>query len=120
MRTITRKLCWALVLCLALAAGRGNCRAQDLAPRAYLITPIHSNAVTISYSFLDGDLLFDGTVPITDATARANLAIFNFSRSLSFFGRTASFTASLPYGVGNFRGTVADAETMRIVPGSCQ
>ena len=111
MRTTIEKLCAAIFLCLAFGANLHVCNAQDLAPRAYLITPMHSNAVTISYSFLDGDLLFDGTVPITDATARANLSIFNFTRSLGLFGRTASFTASLPYGVGNFRGTVADAET---------
>jgi hypothetical protein len=87
------------------------CRAQDLAPRAYLITPVHSNAVTLTYSFFDGNLLFEGTAPITGATARAHVAIFNYSRSLNLFGRTANFTASLPYGVGNFRGIVADAET---------
>ena len=88
------------------------CCAQDLAPRAYVITPIHSNAVTLTYSFFDGTLLFEGTVPITGASARAHVAIFNYSRSLSFFGRTANFTASLPYGVGNFRGTVVGAETL--------
>lgn len=87
------------------------CRAQDLAPRAYVITPVHSNAVTLTYSFFDGNLFFEGTAPITGATARAHVAILNYSRSLNFFGRTANFTASLPYGVGNFRGIVADAET---------
>lgn len=44
--------------------------AQDLAPRAYLITPTRSNAVTLSYGFYSGNLDF-GNVPITDATARA-------------------------------------------------
>ena len=86
--------------------------AQDLAPRAYVITPIHTNAVTLTYSFFDGSLLFEGTVPITGATARAHVAIFNYAHSLKFFGRTANFTASLPYGVGNFRGTVVGAETL--------
>ncbi len=88
------------------------CHAQDLAPRAYVITPIHSNAVTLTYSFFDGSLFFEGTVPITSATARAQVAIFSYSHSLRLFGRSANFTASLPYGVGNFRGTVAGAETL--------
>lgn len=88
------------------------CHAQDLAPRAYLITPVHSNAVTLTYSFFDGNLLFEGTVPITGATARAHVAILNYFHSLRLFGRTANFTASLPYGVGNFRGTVVGAETL--------
>ena len=88
------------------------CSGQDLAPRAYLITPIHSNAVTLTYSFFDGNLLFEGTVPITGATARTHVAILNYSRSLNFFRRTANFTASLPYGVGNFQGTVVGSETL--------
>jgi hypothetical protein len=88
------------------------CHAQDLAPRAYVITPIHSNAVTLTYSLFDGSLLFEGTVPISGATARAHVAIFNYAHSLGLFGRTANLTASLPYGVGNFRGTVVGAETL--------
>src|SRR5215471_19728886 len=98
----------ALFFCVYLAPGVSH--AQDLAPRAYLITPIHSNAVTLTYSFFDGTLLFEGTLPLSGATARAHVTIFNYTRSLGFFGRTANFSASLPYGVGNFRGTVADAE----------
>jgi len=68
--------------------------------------------VNLTYSYLDGSIIFDGTVPITEATARVNISILSFSHSMNFFGRTANFTASLPYGVGNFRGTVANAETL--------
>jgi hypothetical protein len=93
------------VLCALL-----KIHAQDLAPRAYLITPTHSNAVTLSYAFFSGNLLFAGAVPITGATARVSVAAFNYSHSMSFFGRTASLLAVLPYGVGNFHGTVAQAE----------
>jgi len=87
-------------------------RTQDLAPRAYLITPIHSNAVTLTCSFFDGNITFDGTVPITGATARLDVSVFNYSHSLSFFGRSANALVSLPYGVGNFRGTVLGAEKL--------
>ena len=84
--------------------------AQDLAPRAYIITPIHTNAVTLAYSFSTGNLILDGSSPITDATAKLNTPVLSLFHTLSFFGRSANLTASLPYGVGNFRGTVADAE----------
>ena len=84
--------------------------AQDLAPRAYIITPIHSNAVTLAYYFSTGNLILDGSAPITDATAKLNTPVLSLFHTLSFFGRSANFTASLPYGVGNFRGTVAGAE----------
>jgi hypothetical protein len=86
-------------------------RAQDLTPRAYLITPVRSNAVTLSNVFNDGNLLFDGTVPITDATGRLNVAVVSVYHSLAVFGRSANLTASLPYGVGNFEGTAFGTET---------
>jgi len=107
MTSVKRLLAYfvcVLSLCDATAV-----RAQDLAPRAYLIVPIGSNATTLSYSHLQGDLQFDGAVPITDATARASLSMFSYYRSLNLFGRTASVTFGLPYGVGDFRGTVVDA-----------
>jgi hypothetical protein len=75
-----------------------------------VITPIHSNAVTLSYSFYDGSILFEGTTPITGATARVHVSVFSFFHSLSFFGRSANITAALPYGIGNFHGTVTGAE----------
>ena len=85
--------------------------AQDLAPRAYIITPIHSNALTLSSSFNTGNLILDGQIPISDAKAKVDVSIFNCSHSLRLFGRTASFLASVPYGVGNFSGTVMGNQT---------
>jgi hypothetical protein len=59
--------------------------AQDLTPRAYIITPVHSNAIILSYSFYSGGILLNGALPITDS--------------------------SLPYGVGHFQGKLNTAET---------
>lgn len=81
--------------------------AQDLAPRAYTISPIHSNAVTLTYSYYSGNLQFNGTVPITGAKAKVNVPVFSYTHSMRVLGRTANFSASLPYGVGNFTGQVA-------------
>jgi hypothetical protein len=85
-------------------------RAQDLSPRAYVVTPIHSNALILTWSFYDGSILFDGTAPITSATGTYHVAIFTYYHSFSFFGRSANITGSLPYAVGNFQGTVLGAE----------
>jgi len=95
-----------LFFCLYIIAG--SCRAQDLAPRAYIITPIHSNAVTLTYSFLDGSIEFAGNVPITGSTATVNLSTISIYHSFKFFGRSANFTAFLPYGVGDFTGNVGE------------
>jgi hypothetical protein len=85
-------------------------RAQDLTPRAYVVTPVRANAITLSDIYSDGHLLFEGTVPITGATGRLNMTTLSVYRSLSFFGRSANVAATLPYGVGTFKGTALGAE----------
>jgi hypothetical protein len=75
--------------------------AQDLAPRAYVITPIQSNAITLTWAFYHGGLNFTGTVPLT-TTGAYNVPIFSYYHSLGFFGRSANIIVSLPYGVGTF------------------
>lgn len=99
-----------LRLFLFAAFATGIMKAQDLAPRAYIITPVHTNAVNLTYTFSTGNLIFDGSAPITDASAKISVPIFSLFHTLDFFGRSANFTVSLPYGVGNFRGTVTGAE----------
>jgi hypothetical protein len=110
MRFLVARL-WVVPFCVVYL-GAGLSRGQDLAPRAYLITPIHSNAAIFTYSFFAGNVEFEGTVPITGATARASVPIFSWYHAFDVFGRSANFTASVPYGVGNFRGTVVEAELM--------
>ena len=100
-----------IILLLCLVCARGS-SAQDLAPRAYVITPLHSNAVILTYSLFDGSLIFDGEAPITGASARINVSIFSAYHSFNLFGRTANFLVSFPYGNGNFHGTVVGAETL--------
>lgn len=99
----------AALSCLFLLAA-GICRAQDLSPRAYLITPTATNSVLVTYSFQDGNIDTGGAVPITGANATLNIPLLTYYRSFNFFGRSANFNGSLAYGVGNFHGTVADAE----------
>jgi hypothetical protein len=94
----------------ALAGLRLVASAQDLAPRAYVISPIHSNAVVVSYAYFNGNLDFGG-LPITDAKATANVPSMSIFHSMNFFGRTANFNASLPYGVADFSGEILNNET---------
>ena len=92
-----------------LAVGiAGPLFAQDLAPRAYLITPKDSNAIILTWSYYNGGLNFNGAIPISGATGTFSIPIFSYYRSFSFFGRSANITASLPYGVGTFEGEVLE------------
>ena len=105
---ISGLLCRQALVCVTIFAGSvpRSCRAQDLAPRAYFITPLRSNAITVSESFFDGSIDYNGVIPINDATGTYNIPLLSYYHSFDFFGRSANVVASLPYGVGNFRGTV--------------
>jgi hypothetical protein len=95
---------FTLTLCLLQIVS-----AQDLAPRAYIITPLHSNAVTLIYSYYDGSINFNGALPVSDAKGRYNVPVFSLYHSFSLFGRSANVVAALPYAIGTFQGTVAGA-----------
>ena len=84
--------------------------AQDLAPRAYIITPVHWNAITLSDAFNDGNILLEGAAPVTGSSGKGHVPALSLYHAFSVFGRSASVVASLPYGVMNFHGTVAGAE----------
>ena len=98
----------ASLLCLTILAGMfvHSCWAQDFAPRAYLITPLHSNAINLTYSFYDGALQFHGVVPIKGATGRFSVPIVGCYHSFGLLGRSANIAAVLPYGIGTFQGSV--------------
>lgn len=97
---------WALLLALTAS----SLRAQDLAPRAYVITPLGSNALTLSYTYNTGELLFEGTVPIEDATGRLSVPSLAYYRSFGLIGRSANVLAAVPYGVGTFEGRVLEQQ----------
>src|SRR5215470_12383314 len=103
------KACAASLL-FSLSLACTVCHAQSLTPRAYVITPVQWNAVIVTYSFYDGSVLFDGAVPITGAKTRVNVPTFSYYHAFNFFGRSANITASLPYGVGHYQGTVIGVE----------
>lgn len=84
--------------------------AQDLRPRAYVIAPVHSNAVIVGYAFSDGSIFFGSVLPITNASGRYSVPNISYYHSLSFFKRSANLTATLPYVVGNFKGEVKGNE----------
>ncbi|SPE40889.1 conserved hypothetical protein [Candidatus Sulfopaludibacter sp. SbA3] len=98
------------VLLVALAGLRAPLHPQDLTPRAYLITPTGSHAVILSTSFSRGQILIDPTEPIEDAKGVFEVPTLGYYQSFSLLGRSANFTAVLPYAVGNFTGTVAGSD----------
>ena len=96
--------CAAAVLCATQHAP-----AQELNPRAYVISPVGTNVINLGYSHLQGSLDLSGAAPITAAHAAVDLVALGLYRGLDFFGRSANLAVAIPYAVGEFDGTVADA-----------
>lgn len=101
-----RGLSLAALLCLLPAIGT----AQDLTPRAYFPAPVDSNAVILTYALSDGELVFDPTLPIDDATGRIHAPVVSLYHAFSWFGRSASITGSVPFARGDFRAVVNGVE----------
>jgi hypothetical protein len=91
---------WGMLIVVSV----GTARSQDLAPRAYIISPVRANAITVTWSNYRGSLNLNGAVPITDASGTYNVPVLSYSRTFGFFGRSASISGSVPYGFGNFEG----------------
>jgi hypothetical protein len=77
-------------------------RAQTLAPRAYVIAPTNTNAITLSWSYFDGGLDLNGVL-IEDTTGRYYVSAISYYHLFSLFGRSANVTGLLPYAVGTFQ-----------------
>ncbi len=104
MAAMIRSAVVTILLCGSLRL----CCAQGLSPRAYVIAPTHANAVTLTYQLQDGDVVFDPSLPIADTHGRISTLHLGYFHTFSFFGRSANFTAVLPYGVGHFQGVIND------------
>jgi hypothetical protein len=96
----------ASMICLHAAVAA----AQDLSPRAYTLTPVSSNALIVTYALAKGDILFDPTIPVTDAIATVQTPVLSYYRSFGLFGRLANATVSLPWASGSFSGVVAGTD----------
>jgi hypothetical protein len=91
-----------LLACLVPAV----CAAQDLTPRAYFPAPQSSNAVILTYAFSDGELVFEPTLPVADATGTIHAPVLSLYHAFDLLGRSASVTGSLPFVMGDLRGIV--------------
>jgi hypothetical protein len=107
MRLEVMQIRFVVALLVSLASAAAQPYAQGLAPRAYVITAVHTNAINTTWSFYDGGLNLNGTIPVTNATGTYNVSISSYYHSLNFFGRSANIVAYLPYGVGTFQGDIS-------------
>jgi len=93
------------------AVAVGAAFSQDLAPRAYTIAPVHSNAITIAGAHATGSILLDAVLPIPDSSGDSWASSVTYYHSMNFFGRYSNATVTLPYAVSDVQGTLNGIET---------
>jgi|GEM_PF-1742976 len=71
-------------------------QAQDLEPRAYANTPIGLNFLIVGYSYSQGSLSTDPSIPLRNAKLQTNSSVFAYARSLDVFGLSGKFDVILP------------------------
>lgn len=98
-----RSLLAAAGLVVALA-GRGH--AQELEPGAYSPAPVGMNILVLADTFSTGDLNFDPSGPIDEASADINNTVVGYVRTFGLAGRAASFGVAVPYVRGDLEGLV--------------
>jgi hypothetical protein len=70
--------------------------AQDLEPRAYSNTPVGLNFLIAGYSYAEGKVAFDPTLPIADAQYYESTEVIAFAHSLDVLGNSAKFDVMVP------------------------
>ena len=91
---------------LLISVASGLLRPQDLAPRAYVITPTGSHAVILASSFSSGEALIDPTGPLEDARGTFQIPSVGYFQSFGLLGRSSNLTVLIPYARGNFEARV--------------
>lgn len=89
--------------------------AQELEPGAYWPIPVGLHIVTVVNSLNWGDLAFDPSAPIDEASATINTTAFVFTKAFNLAGRSANAAVVMPVVGGHLEGLVLGepAETGR-------
>jgi len=100
IRVVLRRMAASLAMLLVPAAAS----AQDLTPGAYWPLPSGLNIVTALNSFNVGDVAFEPSAPIDEASARINTTVGAFTRAFGLAGRSANASVTVPIVAGHLEG----------------
>jgi hypothetical protein len=93
---------WLVVSALLTIASLAG--AQELVPAAYTPAPYGINLVTLTAAYNDGDLAFDPSGPIEDASGQITVSNLAYARTFKIASRSANIGVGVPYMVGHLEG----------------
>lgn len=92
-------------------------RAQELEPRSYSNAPVGLNFLIAGYSYAEGKVAFDPSLPVADAQFHTNTGVVAYARSLNAWGKSAKFDVVLPYSSFSGQGLVGGQPREREMSG---
>ena len=103
--------------CLAISlSSAGPAGAQELEPGAYAVGPVGVNVLVVANTLSRGDLTFDPSGPISEASATINVTSVGYARMLNVAGRSAQVAIGVPIVAGHVEGVYLgeQAEVTRV------
>jgi hypothetical protein len=86
----------AVLIAAACAFRATPGHAQSIEPRAYSDIPVGMNFLTAGYAYSQGGLEYE-TLPVSNAHFDTSTGILGFTHSLDAWGKSANFSAVLPF-----------------------
>jgi hypothetical protein len=86
------------VICVFFLSVFSSAYAQDLEPRAYTNIPRGLNFVLTGYSYSQGGVVFDPTIPLQNADIHIHGTVFAYARSIKVGPMSGKVDVILPYG----------------------
>ncbi len=99
-----RHLGAAIGVFLLFGALASSTSAQELIPAAYTPAPYGINLLSLATTYNSGDLAFDPSGPIEDASAEIFASTLGYARTLNIAGRSANIGVIVPYVLGDLEG----------------
>jgi len=96
--------CTACLTLFALAVPTSPLAAQELEPGAYTVSPVGINLLNLTYGLNTGDVTFDPSLPVEQASARIQSLAIAAARSVNLGGRSATALVAFPLMGGHVSG----------------
>ncbi len=101
------------IICSMCGLWASEIAAQELTPRLYWPSPKGTKVLVTGYSYLDGSIIFDRTIPIIDADSEISSSVFAYLQTIDLWGRSSNLLVELPYAWGNSKGILAGEPARR-------
>lgn len=87
----------AALIALACLGAAAAVQAQDIDPRQYTNVPEGVNFLVSGYSYTQGGLSFDTSLPFKNPHLGTNSGVLGYSRALDLWGQSGKIDAVVPY-----------------------